>query len=90
MLLDETGLELNRVSYGLQREGSVAGALAGWGGQLGEFCGPGQSRVSNYAVVYLGPMLNELMARNEGAVRDGSGRVADWVECTIRAGWIMI
>src|SRR5438093_3939763 len=35
---------------------------------------------ANYLIAYAGPVLNEVMARNESATKDSAGRFPDWFE----------
>ncbi len=77
---DETGTERDRVTYGAQTEGVTQGRLPDGSATVRSFPGSPSPRASNYLLVYTGPVLNELMAINDGAVTNALGVAADWVE----------
>jgi hypothetical protein len=77
---DHAGIELTRVSYSAISEGVAQGRIPDGTGLpvlLPSTASPG---ASNYTAAVEGPRLNEWMARNAGAIRDSSGRAADWIE----------
>jgi hypothetical protein len=80
VLSDATGAELDRVTYGSQVEGVSMGRLPNGTGLLTGFPGTASPGAANYRVLWMGPVLNEVMARNVGAVTNAAGRVCDWLE----------
>jgi hypothetical protein len=79
-LFDETGAEINRVTYTAQSPGISQGRLPDGSASIVSFSTSPSPGTNNYLPVYSGPVLNEIMARNTGSVRDPAGRVADWIE----------
>lgn len=80
VLFDAGGQELTRLTYGAQVEGISQGRLPDGTGPIASFANSASPGAPNYQVTYDGPVLNEVMARNTGAVLDAAGRVADWIE----------
>jgi hypothetical protein len=78
-LYDAAGLQVDRVSFGVQREGVSQGRLPDGSANIVSFSVPTPG-AGNYQVSYIGPILNELMARNESAVYDFQGNTPDWIE----------
>lgn len=79
-ILDATGVDLDRVVYGFQREGFSQGRLPDGSGAMTNFVFGGSPGARNEIIPYAGPRLNEFMARNERAVTNASGRCDDWIE----------
>jgi hypothetical protein len=80
VLYDAAAAELTRVTYGAQQEGVSQGRLPNGTGVLTTFAGTASPGASNYVVVYNGPYINEVMARNGSAVTNSMGDVSDWIE----------
>ncbi|HEU0010007.1 MAG TPA: lamin tail domain-containing protein [Verrucomicrobiae bacterium] len=79
ILSDATAVEINRVSYASAVEGVSRGRLPDGSGTLADFSSPGSPGTNNFLVTYSGPILNEVLARNQGVVING-GRYADFIE----------
>jgi hypothetical protein len=79
-LYDQNGVELSRITYANQAEGVSLGRLPDGSTNLTTFALSASPGTANYVAGWTGPMLNELMARNETAVTNSAGRVADWFE----------
>ncbi|HYV31846.1 MAG TPA: lamin tail domain-containing protein, partial [Candidatus Binatia bacterium] len=79
-LYDEAGLEVNRVTFGLQVEGISQGRLPDGGATIVSFPGSASPGAANYVITYGGPVLNEVLARNQGGSVTPWGARADWVE----------
>ncbi len=79
-LYDDAGAQMDRITYGLQSEGVSEGRYPDGGTNVTRFMGSASPGASNYLPVYLGPVLNELMAWNENAVVDPYGGKSDWLE----------
>jgi hypothetical protein len=79
ILYDQAASEINRVSYGAQADGTSRGRLPDGSTNIVNFPGSASPRASNYLNTYSGPVLNEVLARNQSAVTN-NGRVADFVE----------
>jgi hypothetical protein len=80
VLYDHNGAELNRVTYLTQAEGVSLGRLPDGAANLTNFLFSASPGGMNHVTAYGGVILNEFMARNESAVADPLGRVADWLE----------
>jgi hypothetical protein len=80
VLSDATGAELDRLTYGSQTEGVSVGRLPNGTGALTSFPGTASPGTANYLISWTGPVLNEVMARNGGAVTNAAGEVCDWLE----------
>jgi hypothetical protein len=85
-LFDATGLQLDSVAYGPQSEGVSQGRLPDGATTVATFAGCASPGATNYLPVYAGPILNEVMAWNLGAVKDSQGRACDWIELYNPAG----
>jgi hypothetical protein len=85
-LQDTSGTEINRVNYGPQSEGVSQGRLPDGSATIASFPNSASPGASNYLIAYTGPILNEVMAWNSGAVTNAAGRVADWIELFNAAG----
>jgi hypothetical protein len=79
-LYDASAALLSRVDYGPQTEGVSQGRLPDGSSVIQSFPGSASPGAANYLITYSGPFLNEVMARNAGAVRMFYGTIADWVE----------
>jgi hypothetical protein len=80
VLYNEAALELERVTYGLQAEALSTGRLPDGGPTLVSFPGSASPGASNYQLTWTGPVLNEVLARNDCAVVSPWGNYADFVE----------
>jgi len=80
VLYDDTGLELERVTYGAQVEGISEGRLPDGTPSIVSFPGSVSPAASNYVRAYTGPVLNEVLARNQRGQVSPWGSVADWIE----------
>ncbi len=80
VLYDAAGAEVSRVSYGAQIEGVSRGRWPD--GNTNDVAFPGSTSpgTTNYVPNYQGPILNEIMASNVGAVTNAVGRITDWIE----------
>ena len=78
-LSDATATEFNRVTYSAAVEGLARGRLPDGTATFTNFSGSASPGASNYVINYSGPVLNEVLARNQSAVTNG-GRVADYLE----------
>jgi hypothetical protein len=79
-LYDEAAIELDRVTYGPQTTGVSEGRLPDGAAAITAFAGSVSPGASNYVLAYAGPVLNELLARNDRAVVSPWGNCADFVE----------
>ena len=79
VLSDQSGLEINRINYGTQPEGVTMGRLPDGADNLVSFPGSASPGASNYLAAYSGPLVNEVLARNE-TLADPSGEINDWIE----------
>jgi hypothetical protein len=80
VLYDETVAELERVTYGPQTEGVSEGRLPDGGANIVAFPGSVSPGAENYLLTWTGPLLNEVLARNQRAVVSPWGNYADFVE----------
>jgi hypothetical protein len=80
VLYNEAALELERVTYGPQTEAVSAGRLPDGGATLVSFPGSASPGASNYQLTWTGPVLNEVLARNDRAAVSPWGSYADFVE----------
>jgi hypothetical protein len=78
-LYDAFANEIDRVVYAAQPEGLSRGRLPDGTATFTNFVGTASPGASNYVHTYAGPVLNEILARNQTAVTNGSG-TADFVE----------
>jgi hypothetical protein len=79
-LYDEAGIELERVIYGPQLTAVSQGRLPDGAAAIATFTGSVSPGASNYVLAYNGPVLNEVLARNQSAVVSPWGNHADFVE----------
>jgi len=79
VLYDPTATELDRVSYAGMPEGVARGRLPDASPNFVNFPGTASPGASNYVNSYAGPILNEVLARNQSAVTN-AGRMQDFVE----------
>lgn len=79
-LADATGLELERVTYGSQTEGVSEGSLPDGTAVVETFADSVSPGASNYQLAWSGPVLNEVLARNQRAAVTPWGNYADFVE----------
>lgn len=80
ILYDTFGTELNRVTYGLQLDGTSQGRLPNGGVNIVSFPGSASPGTTNFVVSFVGPRLNEIMARNDSAVLNPWGQDSGWIE----------
>ncbi len=80
VLYDATAIELERVTYGLQTPGVSEGRLPDGTSTITSFPGSVSPGAGNYLLVNSGPVLNEVLARNQRATVTPWGAYADWVE----------
>lgn len=80
VLYDSAAVELTRVAYGAPPEGASQGRLPNGTGPVMTFTASVSPGASNYVVVYNGPYINEVMARNRSAITNSMGDVSDWIE----------
>jgi hypothetical protein len=79
-LYNESGVELERVIYGRQTTAVSEGRLPDGNATITAFSGSVSPGASNYVLAYNGPVLNEVLARNQRAVLSPWGSYADFVE----------
>ena len=79
-LHDATGQELDRVTYGPQVPAVSEGRLPDGTGAVTPFPGSASPAAANYRLTYTGPVLNEVLARNQRVTVSPSGSYADWIE----------
>jgi hypothetical protein len=79
-LYSETGVELERVNYGPQTVAVSEGRLPDGNVTVTSFIGSVSPGASNYVLAYNGPVLNEVLARNQRAVVSPWGSYADFIE----------
>ena len=79
-LSDATGRLIDQVVYEAQDEGASQGRWPDGSGTIVAFKTSASPGAANYLPVSAGPILNEIMASNRGAVHDSRGRVCDWLE----------
>ena len=77
---DNGGTELDRVTYGTQAQAVTAGRYPSGTANIITFPGSASPGASNYVVTYSGPVLNEIMARNNSRFAGPWGNYPDWVE----------
>lgn len=80
VLYDNAGAELQRVTYGAQVQGISQGRLPDGTATIVTFPGSASPGASNYVINYTGPVLNELLARNNGVSLSPWGNAPDFVE----------
>jgi len=79
ILSDAAASEIDRVSYTNALEGLTRGRLPNGSPNVVNFPGTASPGTPNYTSTYAGPILNEVLARNQSAVTH-AGRVADFIE----------
>jgi streptogramin lyase len=79
VLYDATGGELNRVTFGAQAQ-ACRGRLPDGSATIATFAASASPGASNFVVNYNGPVLNEVLARNQSAVISPFGKFSDFVE----------
>jgi hypothetical protein len=79
-LLDTNGQTLNSLAYAATSPGASVGRFPNGTGALTTFINNPTPNAANAQISYSGPMLNEVMARNEGAVLDANNNWPDWIE----------
>lgn len=79
-LFDSAAVELNRIHYGPQTAAVSEGRLPDGNANITSFPGSVSPGTTNYLLVYTGPVLNEVLARNDRAVLSPWGNYADFVE----------
>ena len=80
VLYDNTGAELQRVTYGAQVQGVSQGRLPDGSSTIVAFPGSASPGGTNYLLNYTGPILNEVLARNSSAVAAPWSAYADFIE----------
>ncbi|TAL04995.1 MAG: hypothetical protein EPO07_04345, partial [Verrucomicrobia bacterium] len=80
ILSDSTGTEFERVTYGAQTTAVSEGRLPDGAATISPFAGSVSPGASNYVLAYTGPVLNEILARNNGVVSSPWSSSADYVE----------
>jgi len=78
-LYDTLGYQIDRVNYGAQAEGVSTGRLPDGSSTVTNFVGTASPGAANYVLTYSGPVLNEVLARNQTAVTN-AGRTPDFIE----------
>lgn len=79
-LHDTAGIEFERVNYGPQSTAVSEGRLPDGGVGIATFNGSVSPGASNYLLDWTGPVLNEILARNQRAVLAPWGAYADFIE----------
>ena len=74
ILYDDSGLEVQRVNYAAQVSGVSQGRLPDGATNMVSFPGSASPGTANYLNTYSGPVLNEVLARNQTATN------ADFIE----------
>ena len=71
---------IDAVSFVNQLTGVSQGRLPDGSTNIVSFPGTASPGASNYLSTYVGPVLNEIMAKNTSAVYDTNGTTPDWIE----------
>jgi hypothetical protein len=79
-LYDPTAAPLDGLTYGLQTTAVSEGRLPDGEVNIATFAGSASPGASNYLLAYTGPVLNEVLARNDRAAVSPWGSAADFVE----------
>lgn len=79
-LFDSATNVVNLLSYTATSPGVSQGRLPNGTGPLTSFPNNPTPSAENALLAYAGPLLNEVMARNDGAVLDDEGNWPDWIE----------
>jgi len=80
VLYDPSATEIDRVSYGPQIEGVSQGRLPDGTTNIVSFAGCASPGASNYLLTWTGPVLSEVLARNQRAVISSWGNYPDFIE----------
>jgi len=78
VLYDNTGGQVEQMSFGVQTEGVSRGRLPDGTANLVNFPGTASPAAMNYVSSYSGPVLNEVLARNRSVLV--SGKIVDYIE----------
>jgi hypothetical protein len=78
-LFDAAATLIERVTYTQQTEAISQGRLPNGSATITGFAGSASPGASNYVVTYTGPVLNEILARNDFALSPWA-EYADWIE----------
>ena len=78
-LFDSTGTFLEKVTYAQQVEAITQGRLPNGSATITSFPGSVSPGASNYVATYTGPVLNEVLARNDSTLSPWA-ECSDWVE----------
>jgi len=79
-LLDANGRAIDSLAYTTTAAGSSVGRLPNGTGPVTAFVNNPTPNAANAQISYGGPLINEVMARNEGAILDARGNWPDWIE----------
>jgi hypothetical protein len=79
-LTTEAGVEFDRISYAAQTAGISEGKLPDGGAAVATFPQTVSPGASNYLLSYAGPVINELLVRNQRANLSPWGTYVDWIE----------
>lgn len=80
VLFDAAGSELDRIHYGAQAEGVTEGRWPNGAGTIVSFPNSPSPGAANYLPDQTGPVLNEILARNQSGGVSPWGARSDWVE----------
>jgi len=80
ILSSATGIELERITYAAQTTSVSQGRLPDGAASITTFPGSTSPGSTNYLLAYTGPVLNEILSRNNRAVVSPWGNYADFVE----------
>lgn len=78
-LFDDTGVEVNRVVFGLQTQGVTQGRHPDGAATILAFPTTPSPGAPNYLATYTGPVINEVLARSV-TITNAAVRAVDWVE----------
>jgi hypothetical protein len=78
-LFDATGTFLEKVAYEQQVEAITQGRLPNGSATITSFPGSASPGASNYVATYTGPVLNEVLARNDSTLSPWA-EYSDWIE----------
>lgn len=78
VLYDNTGGLIEQISFALQTENVSEGRLPDGNASISSFPGTASPAAANYTSTYGGPVINELLARNQTV--DVSGNTVDYIE----------
>jgi len=71
---------LDRINFTATADGVSQGRIPDGGSTITNFVLGSTPGKANELIVYTGPVLNEVMAINDGSIRSGFNRASDWVE----------